>query len=329
MRFASHAEPEQPDFAVFQQWVAARQLAHAAGSGAGLYRDLALGPAPDGAEMACHPGVFLKGFAMGAPPDPFAPQGQVWGLPPPDPRNARAAGHAHLAFLLHENMRHAVALRIDHVMGLRRLFLVPEGARGSEGAYLDQPFEEQFALLRLMSARLRCVVVGEDLGTVPAGLGEALQAGGVLSYRVLPFMQAEGRFLPPSDWPEQAAACVGTHDLPPLIGWRKGVDVIERAALGLGDADLQPRATQVAALDDALASAGCSAGDPVVAAHRFVMATPCRAVLVQAEDLDGGKMGVNLPGTDRERPNWRRRHSQDVGALAERAGDLLRSMPRA
>jgi glycogen operon protein len=318
-RFARHAEPEEPGFAVFQQWLADRQLAEAARAGAGLYRDLALGPAPDGAEVAANPELFLPGFSMGAPPDPFAPQGQVWGLPPPDPLRARETGHAHLAFLLRQNMRHAAALRMDHVMALTRLFLVPEGAEGSEGAYLAQPFAEQFALLRLMSARHNCAVVGEDLGTVPAGFGEAMQEGGVLSYRVLPFMREGAGFLAPAAWPEQAAACVSTHDLPPVIGWRRGVDIAEREALGLpGDhaAERAARAAEVATLDAAIAAA--SFDDP----HGFVAATPCRFALVQAEDLAEAEIGVNLPGTDRERPNWRRRLATTTDALLE--GDTAR-----
>ena len=173
------------------------QLAEAAKAGAGLYRDLAVGAAPDGAEPWSGDFRFLPGFSIGAPPDPFAAEGQVWGLPPHDPLHAQANGQAAFARLLRANMRHAKALRIDHVLGLRRLFLVPEGATGRDGAYLAYPFEEMLGQVALESQRARCLVVGEDLGTVPEGIGQALQAAQVLSYRVLWFERHAEGFTPP------------------------------------------------------------------------------------------------------------------------------------
>jgi glycogen operon protein len=329
---ARHAE--EIGFAAFQQWLADMQLAVAGRAGAGLYRDLAVGSAPDGAESWSRDSRFLSGFSVGAPPDPFAAEGQVWGLPPPDPRAGAANGHAAFARLIRANMRHAAALRVDHVLGLRRLFLVPEGAKGSEGTYLAQPFSDFLGQMAIESHRAKCLVVGEDLGTVPEGMGEALQAANVLSYRVLWFERQGSHFKPPETWPARAAACVSTHDLATLAGFWQGADLTERAGLGLlGDAEAAwaERAADRAALLEALDSQGLrppgATGDSpmddalAAAIHAFVASAASAMLLVQTEDLAGETIAVNLPGTDRERPNWRRRLPAPPEAL--------RTLPRA
>jgi glycogen operon protein len=321
-------------FAAFQQWLADAQLSMAGRAGAGLYRDLAVGSAPDGAESWSRDSRFLSGFSVGAPPDPFAAEGQVWGLPPPDPRAGTANGHAAFARLIRANMRHAAALRVDHVLGLRRLFLVPEGAKGSEGTYLAQPFEDFLGQMALESHRAKCLVVGEDLGTVPEGMGEALQSANILSYRVLWFERQGLRFKPPESWPARAAACVSTHDLATLAGFWEGTDLAERESLGLlGDAAASraeraaDRAALLEALDmQGLRPAGATAETPMddalaAAIHALVAMAASAMLLVQVEDLAGETVAVNLPGTDRERPNWRRRLP---GTVAE-----LRGLPRA
>jgi glycogen debranching enzyme GlgX len=320
-------------FAAFCQRLADDQLAEAGRAGAGLYRDLAVGAAPAGAEIWSGDARFLPGFSVGAPPDPFSAEGQVWGLPPPDPRHALETGHAAFAGLIRANMRHAAALRVDHVLGLRRLFLVPDGAKGSEGAYLAYPFADMLGNLALESARARCLVVGEDLGTVPEGIGQALQAADVLSYRVLWFEKEGDRFKPPAQYPPRAAACVATHDLATLAGFWTGADLDEREALGLladPPAERAARAADRAALCALLAAEGLlpdgagpdaapdAAMDDALAAaiHALVARTPSALMLVQAEDLAGESIAVNLPGTDRERPNWRRRLPVAVSDLA-------------
>jgi glycogen operon protein len=330
-------------FVAFQQMLADRQLAEAGRAGAGLYRDLAVGAAPDGAEPWSADAGFLAGFSVGAPPDPFAAEGQVWGLPPPDPRASAASGHAAFARLLRANMRHAAALRIDHVLGLRRLFLVPEGAKGSEGAYLAYPFEELLGQVALESQRARCLVVGEDLGTVPEGIGAALQGADILSYRVLWFERQGEGFTPPAEWPGRAAACVSTHDLPTLEGFWAGADLEERARLGLladPDAAMGERVMDRAALRCLLAredlpSEGTGPDgemdDELAAAiHALVARTPAALMLIQAEDLAAERVAVNLPGTDRERPNWRQRLRLPVTALAAlpRAQAILSAVRR-
>ena len=319
---AKHAEAIR--FVQFQQFIADRQLGEAARAGAGLYRDLAVGSAPDGAEVWSSPEAFLRGFSLGVPPDPLGPQGQVWGLPAPRPDTLPG----HFAELLLANTRHAAALRIDHVMALQRLFLVPDGATGAAGCYLAYPRHALLAELTLASQRAHCLIIGEDLGTVPEGLGEALAAANVLSYRVLWFQQDGHGMAPPRNWTEKAAACVSTHDLPTLAGWWGGDDLAERKALGLLEEDEEAsRAAERGHLLAALAASGnlpegVTAEGPftdalAAAIHGHVAGGASLMMLAQAEDLAGETMAVNLPGTDRERPNWRHRLSVPVPGLTQ------------
>ncbi len=333
------------EFHQYLQFLADRQLgaaaatARASGLELGLFRDLAVGAAPDGAEAWACAETLARGAWVGAPPDPFAADGQNWILPPPLPLRLAHDGFASFATLLGANMRHAGALQIDHVMGLARLFWIPDGGTGADGAYVAYPLESLLAQITLESARAKCMVIGEDLGTVPEGLRPTLAEADVLSYRVL-LLEREGRrFTPAARYPARAAACVTTHDLPPLAGWWEGKDIEERAALGLlhrdGDAAAE-RSVDRAALVDALVEQGCldqsaaaapQAAEVVAAAHAFVAATPADLMLVQTDDLAGMRSGVNLPGTDRERPNWRRRLRTPVDALLN--GDPARAILRA
>jgi glycogen operon protein len=215
-------------------------------------------------------------------------------------------------------------------MGLARQFWVPEGADGADGAYVDYPLDALLGELALESVRARCLVVGEDLGTVPAGLRETLAEAAVLSYRVLSFERDETGFKPPADYPKLAWACVSTHDLPPVAGWWTAADIAERLALGLIDpAEAQSaraeRREARAQLLAALARAGLIEADLdaataltpelVAAIHAYIAMTPSVLAVAQAEDLAGEREAVNLPGTDRERPNWRRRISPPIEDL--------------
>jgi len=334
------------DFASWLQWAADGQLAQAAsdaGLEIGFYRDLAVGAAPDGAEAWAMQASLARGVSVGAPPDPFCAEGQVWSLPPPLPDAMAAGGCELFRDLVAANARHAGALRIDHVMGLSRLFWVPGGATATEGAYVRYPLEDLLGALALESHRARCLVVGEDLGTVQEGLRERLDAAAVLSYRVLWFERDASAFRAPSRYPAHAAACISTHDLPTIIGWSKGADIAERRALGLAGEDetaaaLAARQGDKRELARALAAAGewhaetplDQAGPEALAGalHRFIGDTPCALALVQADDLSAEEVALNLPGTDRERPNWRRRLSTDAQDLwstpvgAQAAADL-------
>jgi glycogen operon protein len=319
----------------------------------GLYRDLAIGAAPDGAEAWANPaGTLARGVSIGAPPDPFSRGGQVWDLPPPIPRALVASGYAGFRELLAANMRHAGALRIDHVAGLARLFWIPDGGAARDGAYVQYPLDDLVAVLAQESQRAACAVVGEDLGTVPADFRERMDAADILSYRIVWFERDGAAFLPPDRYPAKAAACVSTHDLPTIAGWWSGADIREREELGQLDtggaaAMRAERRVDKAALAVALARSGAvedGAIDPAaphdatvtVAIHRFAGQSASTLLLLQADDLAGDIEAINLPGTDRERPNWRRKVGVDSDALwatpagAQAIADLaaIRATPR-
>ncbi len=305
----------------YLQFLCDRQLARAAspfsegGLEIGFVRDLAVGCAPDGAEAWAMAELVAQGVSIGAPPDPFSAEGQVWGLPPPVPHLMNRGGYADFAGLLAANMRHAGGLRIDHALGLARLYWVPDGACGADGTYVAYPFDDLLGQIALESHRAQALVIGEDLGTVPDGLREVLSAHDVLSYRVL-LLEREGRgFKPKSSYPARAVACVSTHDLPTLAGWQTGADIVERTALGQrrpedAQSDMAERTAEIEALRETLGN-----GDLAPRAHAFVAETACDLVYVQTDDLAGETQAVNLPGTDWERPNWRRRISVDLDTL--------------
>jgi glycogen debranching enzyme GlgX len=323
------------EFHAFLQRLADQQLAGAAQSAShdglslGFYRDLAVGAAPDGAEAWSAQDTLMHRVSVGAPPDPFSTQGQNWSLPPPDPIAMRRDGYMAFKDLLVANMRHAGALRIDHVMGLRRLFVIPDGAAGMYGAYVTYPLDDLLAQVALESQRARCLVVGEDLGTVPEGMSAALAASNILSYSVLWFERRDGHMLRPSEWRRLAAACVSTHDLATLAGWWNGADIAEKRSLGLLDdpaaeqTRTREKAEMIALLrHESLLTEDVDPQRPMplsfaAAIHAFVSATPSLLALVQADDLAGETVGVNLPGTDRERPNWRRRLNVDIADLCQ------------
>jgi glycogen operon protein len=214
-------------------------------------------------------------------------------------------------------------------MGLRRLFIIPDGAGAIDGAYVTYPMQDLLGQVALQSHRAQCLVVGEDLGTVPEGMSEALAAANILSYKVLWFERRDGRLRPPAEWRRLAAACVSTHDLATLAGWWNGADIAEKRALSL--LDDQPaeseRAAEKAELIALLRAENLLNNDVdlskpmplevAAAVHAFVSATPSLLALVQADDLAGETVAINLPGTDKERPNWRRRLDPDVSELCQ------------
>lgn len=311
-------------FHLYTQWLAERQFAEAnargkaAGLRLGFYRDLAVGAAPDGAEVWANANQFLEA-SVGAPPDPIAESGQNWGLRPPSPLAWQQSGYALFNDVLAANMQHAGALRIDHAMGLARLFVIPYGADASEGTYLSYPMKDLLAQVSLQSTRAHCIVIGEDLGTVPMGFRETMDATDILSYRVLWFERRGDGFIPAGDYPAKSVACVSTHDLPTLTGWLQGEDIAERQSLTLFTEDeasnareqrlvLKRRFLDLLGLpEDAEPSA------VIAAAHDFLRQTPSLIAMLQIDDLAGEVQAVNLPGTDRERPNWRRKLARSLG----------------
>ena len=336
-------------FALFAQWLADRQLAgaaaraKAAGLDIGLYRDLAVGAAPDGAESWARAGELAQGVSVGAPPDPFSAQGQVWNVPPPDPIASARDGWRGFSALLAANMRRAGMLRIDHAMGLTRLFVVPDGAKPAEGAYLSYPLDDLLGHIALESQRSACMVVGEDLGTVPEGFRDALARADVLGMRVLWFERRGADFSEPAAYPALSIACVATHDLPTLAGWWLGADIAERLSLGLvglegAQAELAERASEKRALEAALVGLGLvdqgadlaapMSDEFAAAVHAFLAGAGSLLASAQLDDLAGERNAANLPGTDRERPNWRRRCALDVETLfaAPRARAILAAL---
>jgi glycogen debranching enzyme GlgX/4-alpha-glucanotransferase len=321
------------DFALFCQWLADRQLGLAAARARkgrlaiGFYRDLAVGAAPDGSEAWAHAGALAQGASVGAPPDPFSRQGQNWNLPALNPLAGAREGWASLSALYAANMRHAGMLRIDHAMGLQRLFLIPDGARPADGAYLAYPFDDLVGHIALESRRAECVVVGEDLGTVPEGFRARLTKAGVLGMKVLWFERKGAEVLPPAAYPPLSVACVATHDLATLAGWWRGADIAEKLQLGLltlraaGEA-IAARLEEKRGLVAALLSAGLVASAPpeesplddatAAAVHALVGSAGSLLASAQFDDLVGEAVATNLPGTDRERPNWRLKLNPEV-----------------
>jgi 4-alpha-glucanotransferase len=346
--FAQHSVKEI-EFLNWLQWVADEQLAAAArvaqdaGMTIGLYRDLAVGCDSSGAETWVNFEAFLAGAQIGAPPDIFNPAGQNWGLPPYHPNALRDEAYGSFVNLIRANMRHAGGLRIDHVMGLQHLYCIPEGCRPTEGAYVSYALDDLIGILALESQRLRCIVVGEDLGTVPEGFRDKMAAANILSYRVLFFEQDwdTGSFLPPKRYPRLALAVAGSHDLPTLVGWWEGRDIDLKERLGLYPSDdeaasqrLRRQQDRTSILKAFLAEgtlkedAEITAEQFAVAAHEFLARSGSALVVLQLDDLIGEPDQVNLPATFLEHPNWRRKYSMTLEEMVSsedtwrRAGHL-------
>jgi malto-oligosyltrehalose synthase/4-alpha-glucanotransferase len=342
-RFAA-GHPERVEYYEYLQWQAELQLAAVAaraaqlGYAVGLYQDLAVSVGRGGAEAWAGQRRYAGGASVGAPPDEFNPLGQDWGLPPLNPRALAAAGYAPFIATLRANMRHAGALRIDHVMGLMRLFWVPAGATPADGAYVRYPADELLGILALESQRQRCLVIGEDLGTVPEALRCALAEAGVLSYRVLYFERGPGgEFTAPEEYPREALVTSTTHDLPTLAGWWEGRDLALRAELALypdealREAQVVERAHDRARLLLALAHHGRLppglSADPASAPRMspalagailgYLAATPSAVLAVPLEDVAGVVDQANLPATVDQHPNWRRKLPLAVDGMAE------------
>jgi 4-alpha-glucanotransferase len=346
---AAHAD--RVEFFQFLQWQADSQLraadeaGRAAGLSLGLYRDLAVGVNPHGAEAWADQGLVVPGMGIGAPPDPLSRAGQDWGLSPVNPLVLRQHGFQPFIAALRANMRHAGVLRIDHVMSLRRLYWVPAGRPAIAGAYVRYPLAELLRLVALESQRQRCAIVGEDLGTVPSGFRETLQAANILSYRVVMFERRwDGNFIPSAEYSPLAAASAATHDLATLRGFWLGRDISWRQRLALYPdaaaeaADIFDRHTSRWQLLEALEREGLISrrrfgeflpqdGEPVYtqelgeAILAFLARSRARLMLVQIEDVAGEVEQANLPGTSDTHPNWRRRLSARLDEIL--AGDEM------
>jgi 4-alpha-glucanotransferase len=348
------AHRESVEFFEFLQWEADRQLAaaatagRAAGLSIGLYRDLAVGADPDGAEAWSDQELVAPSASIGAPPDVLNRAGQNWGLAPINPLVLRDQQFAPFIACVRANMQHAGVLRIDHVMSLSRLYWIPNGMAPTQGAYVSYPLEDLLRIIALESWRQHCAVVGEDLGTVPVGFRERMREANVLSYRIMMFeRRLDGSFAPPREYPPLAAASAATHDLATLegfwlgrdIAWRRELDLYPDAAAAAADAADRVRDRQK--LLDALIAEGLIAaseraqfltenGEPIFhpalgdAIQRFLARSRARLMLVQVEDVTGEIEQANLPGTTDEHPNWRRRLGRSIDEIIE--GGVLRRL---
>lgn len=362
---AAHAG--EIDFHVFLQWRAERGLqaaqatARDAGMAVGLVADMAVGVDGGGSEAWSRPGSLLEGLSVGAPPDPLGPDGQDWGVTTFSPRALRRDGFESFIETFRAAVRHAGGIRIDHAMSLRRLWVIPHGGRPGDGAYLAYPETDLLRLLALESWRARAIVIGEDLGTVPAGFRGRMTERGLLGMRVLWFERTRsGGFKAPDRWPVAAAAMTSTHDLPTVAGWWQGRDIAwtwkigRTSAFASEDDEYAARsmdrtrfwqAHRRAARTGTVGARHCGRpvaaqpkpeepGTAVDAAVTFVASTPSEIAIIPVEDLLALPEQPNLPGTIDEHPNWRRRlparvenmfEAPEVTARIERLNEARRS----
>ena len=313
----------QTEFHTWVQWLvadqvaAAQEAARAAGMAIGIIADLAIGAHPGGADAWAGQAFFARGFTVGAPPDGFNQRGQDWGLPPMHPRALAAAGYRPLADLINANLSIGGGLRIDHVMGLSRLWWIPAGAPPTAGAYVYYDAPGTLGTLAAAAAVSGSVVVGEDLGTVEPWLREALAARGVLGTQMLWFERGwANEPLAPQWWRENSMVTVSTHDLPPAAAFLSGSQVTDRAKLGLlARSEEDERAEADRTVNDwigALVAQGLlpagerpTADEFTVALYGFLAKTPAKLIAVNMAEAVGEVRSQNMPGTCEEYPNWK------------------------
>jgi 4-alpha-glucanotransferase len=322
-------------FHCFLQWLtersfaSAQQKAKAAGMRIGLIADLAVGMSATGSYAWFYKDDVLSGLQIGAPPDLFNANGQNWGLTTLSPRALQTQGYEPFIATLRACMRHAGGLRIDHAMGFMRLWVIPQGAMADEGAYVAYPVSDLFRLTALESHRHRAIVIGEDLGTVPAGFRESLARAGIYGMSVLWFARNKKGFVRPDDWPSLSVAMTSTHDLPTVAGWWRGTDLDARARCGLlrdPQGERMVRAAEREALSTAFRAAKVAEGEapaatdasPIVdAAVQFVAKTPAQLALLPLEDALALERQPNMPGTIVEYPNWRHRYDAEAASMLD------------
>jgi 4-alpha-glucanotransferase len=337
------------DFHLFLQWRAAHGLSKAqtaattSGMAIGLVADLAVGIDPGGSHAWSRRGELLHGLTLGAPPDAFQAAGQGWGITGLSPTALARTGYEPFLRTVRAALAQAGGLRVDHALGLGRLWVIPAGAAPLDGVYLRQPIDDLLRLLVLEAHRSRAIVIGEDLGVVPPGFRDRLGERHLLGMRVLPFERTgDGGFTDPQGWSPVAAAMTSTHDLTPFAGWWRGVDLDWRERLGAdADTPAQRQADRARFWARATTSADATGAAPpqddpevaVDAAITLVARSDCELALVAIEDLVGLDQAPNLPGTIDEHPNWRRRlpASPDTlfaeNAVAARLATLTEERP--
>ncbi|HZD67746.1 MAG TPA: 4-alpha-glucanotransferase [Actinomycetes bacterium] len=316
------AHPHEVGYHAYLQWLLDEQLAaassRAAGTGRlGLVNDLAVGFDPTGFDAWWAQDQLAPGVTVGAPPDALGPSGQDWAVPAFVPSRLAASGYAPFARTLRAGMAHAGGLRLDHVMGLFRLYWIPHGAAPTEGTYVRYPVDDLLGVLALESRRAGVLVIGEDLGTVEPRVRERLQAERVLSYRLVWFeREPDGQRRRAARYPRLALAAVTTHDLPTAAGWQSGDDLRRLGETGVvagvqlaTETERQAREREelcrLLETEGVLAPGERSVGEVVVALYAFLARTPAMLVAATLEDAVLARERPNVPGTTAERPNWR------------------------
>ena len=334
---------QEVSFYVYLQWLAheqlqtAEELASALGMPIGLYGDYAVGPHPSGSETWLDRPGYCIGAEIGAPPDSLSMKGQAWGIPPPDPTTMESRGLSSFLHRIRANVRFYGALRLDHVMSLYRLWWMVAGHSPTEGTYVHYPLPALLAVVALESVRNACLVVGEDLGVVPEAIRRAIPEYGLYEYKVLLFEKgSDGRFRRPQELARRALGTITTHDTPTLRGFWENQDIDLRQRLGLYSnpdsyrASEQERGRDKAGLLATLKEQQlqpihpASAQEPYApdlthAMHLYLARSNSALVALQLDDLLGMTDPVNVPGTDREYPNWRRKLPVELEELTTRA----------
>jgi 4-alpha-glucanotransferase len=347
LREALSMDADELDYYAFVQWVADQQLsacrtkAQDVGLPIGLYLDVAVGVRADGFDAWSNQDFILPSLEIGAPPDQLNTDGQRWGLAGVNPLSLIESDCAPFRQVLRASMQYAGAIRIDHILGLKRFYLIPRGMRADQGAYVRFPFEALLAAAAEESNASRCIVIGEDLGTVPPGFQDTLARYGIWSFQVMLFQRAaDGGFIAPEHYRENALVTFATHDLPTFAGWLSGHDLAVKRGLGLdpGETD-HSRVAAREALGRALAWRGLPNID-CLSVTRFIADTPSRLLMVSLEDALGVVDQVNVPGTINEHPNWRRRLGvpvedllqsstlRSIGSVMEAAGRATKGQAR-
>jgi 4-alpha-glucanotransferase len=336
VRQFAHAHAQDVSFHAYMQFLADRALAlaqaeaKAAGMAIGLVSDLAVGTDSGGSHCWSRQAETLLGVTVGAPPDLLQRHGQNWGLAAFSPRGLRENGFGAYIEMLRSAFAHAGGMRIDHAMGLNRLWVIPDGATGADGAYIAMPEQDFMRLVMLESQRHRAIVLAEDLGTVPEGFSGRLDEAGMDGMRVLWFERDKSdNFVNPAWWTKRASAMTSTHDLATVAGWWRGSDIGWRERLGQAGANERAeRAADRARLWQAFCDSGAAHGEPppedagnaaADAACAHVGASACELVMLPLEDALALEEQPNLPGTLDEHPNWRRRNASEARTILDDA----------
>ena len=331
-------QDEKIRFYQFMQWVANEQLASAqnitkeSGMSLGLYRDLAVGVDNHGAETWMYSDIYNCHVSVGAPPDALALQGQNWSLPVMNPAALKARGYEPFIEMIRANMAHAGALRIDHIMGLFRIWCMPADKDASFGTYIHYPLRELIAILALESQRYECMVIGEDLGVVPEEISKAMKAADIYSYKVFLFEREnkEQDLKSPQNYDECALATLSTHDLPTMAGYWQSIDleILQRLELFPSKEDRKnliedrlhfqrafiramteqsdtsiPNDISISELDEKMV---------IALAHEYLASSKANITVFQPDDFLAILQPINLPGTTDQYPNWRRKLSHTI-----------------